>query len=244
MAARRRARSRGQTPARADVPARTRALAGPARLAGALAAASTPARPRPKRYDRAYFDRWYRGAGRIHRLAAVERKVRLALAAAEHLLQRPVRSVLDVGCGEGPWQPILARLRPGIRYTGVDSSAYAVRRFGRRRNLRLAAFGDLGAIGLEGPFDLVVCSDVLHYVPDAELGRGLRALADLVLGMAWIEVFTREDSITGDFREMKRRPARFYERAFRAAGLVHCGMYCFVHEGVGPQVTAFERGRG
>lgn len=210
---------------------------------GRRPAAGAP-RARAKRYDRAYFDRWYRGRGRIHRRAAVERKVRLALAAAEHLLQRPVRSVLDVGCGEAPWQPILHRLRPGIRYAGVDSSDYAVRRFGRRRNIRLGAFGALEEIGLEGPFDLVVCSDVLHYVPDAELRRGLRAMVDLLDGMAWIEVFTREDSIAGDFREMKRRPAAFYDRLFRAAGLVHCGLYCFVREGFGLGTTSFERGRG
>ena len=198
-----------------------------------------------KRYDRAYFERWYRDQRtRIHRRAAVERKVRLALAAAEHLLQRPVRSVLDVGCGEGPWQPVLQRLRPGVRYAGVDSSEYAVRRFGRRRNLRLGTFGALGELGLGGPFDLVVCSDVLHYVPDRELRRGLQALVDLLDGMAWIEVFTRADSITGDFREMKRRPAAFYDRAFRAVGLVHCGLYCFVRDGFGLGVTTFERGRG
>jgi SAM-dependent methyltransferase len=199
----------------------------------------------PKRYDRDYFERWYRHpATRIHVTSMVERKVRLALAAAEYLIQRPVRTVFDVGCGEGPWQPILARLRPGVRYTGVDSSEYAVRRFGRRRNLRLGSFGGLGALGLEGPFDLIVCSDVLHYVPAGELRRGLRVLASLLEGMAWIEVFTRADPIAGDFHEMKRRSPAFYDRHFRAAGLVHCGLYGFVREDFAPGVTAFERGRG
>jgi len=198
----------------------------------------------PKRYDRDYFERWYRDpATRIHVGVMVERKVRLALAAAEYLIQRPVRSVLDVGCGEGPWQPILARLRPGLRYIGVDSSEYAVQRFGRRRNLRLGSFGGLGALGLEGPFDLIVCSDVLHYVPAGELRRGLRVLAGLLEGMAWIELFTRPDLIAGDFHEMKRRSPAFYDRQFHAAGLVHCGLYGFVREDFAPGVTAFERGR-
>ena len=198
----------------------------------------------PKRYDRDYFERWYRDpATRIHVGVMVERKVRLALAAAEYLIQRPVRSVLDVGCGEGPWQPILARLRPGLRYIGVDSSEYAVQRFGRRRNLRLGNFGGLGALGLEGPFDLIVCSDVLHYVPAGELRRGLRVLAGLLEGMAWIELFTRPDLIAGDFHEMKRRSPAFYDRQFHAAGLVHCGLYGFVREDFAPGVTAFERGR-
>ena len=197
-----------------------------------------------KRYDRDYFEHWYRDpATRIHVGVMVERKAHLALAAAEYLIQRPVRSVLDVGCGEGPWQPILARLRPGLRYVGVDSSEYAVRRFGRRRNLRLGTFGGLSALGLEGPFDLIVCSDVLHYVPAGELRRGLRSLASLLDGMAWIELFTRPDSIAGDFHEMKRRRPEFYDRQFHAAGLVHCGLYGFVREDFAPGVTVFERGR-
>jgi SAM-dependent methyltransferase len=198
-----------------------------------------------KRYDRVYFERWYHDPRtRIHRRAAVARKVRLALHTAEYLLQRPVRSVLDVGCGEAPWQPILQLLRPGVRYAGVDSSEYAVRRFGRRRNLRLGGFAELGALGLDGPFDLVVCSDVLHYVPDRELAPGLDALSGLLGGVAWIEFFTRADSIAGDFDEMKRRPAAFYDRCFRRAHLVHCGLFCFVREDFAPGVASFERGRG
>ena len=53
-----------------------------------------------KRYDRAYFDHWYRGE-RVRPRAELERRVRLALAAAEYALGRPVRRALDVGCGEG-----------------------------------------------------------------------------------------------------------------------------------------------
>jgi len=198
----------------------------------------------PKRYDRAYFDRWYRNPRtRIHVRAAVERKVALAVAATEHLIQQPVRRVLDVACGEGTWQPILARLRPRARYTGVDSSEFAVRRWGRRRNLRLGTFGDLGSLGLEGPFDLIVCSDALHYVPDLELAPGLAALRSLLGGVAWIELFTSADSITGDFREMKRRSPAFYDRLLQRAGLVHCGLFAFVRDDFAPGVTAFERGR-
>lgn len=196
-----------------------------------------------KRYDRAYFDRWYRNRRtRLHHRAMVERKVALALHAAEYLLGRRVKSVLDVGCGEAPWQPILHRLRPSARYAGVDSSAYAVRRFGRRRNIRLGTFGTLGELGLEGPYDLAVCSDMLHYVPAPEIGPGLRAFADLLGGVAFIEVFTSADAIVGDMREIQRRPPSFYARRFRAAGLIPCGLYCFVRGDFGPGLTAFERG--
>ncbi|MEO5617386.1 MAG: class I SAM-dependent methyltransferase [Candidatus Eisenbacteria bacterium] len=175
---------------------------------------------------------------------AVARKAALAVAAAEYLLQRPLRRVLDVGCGEGAWQPIVARIRPHARYIGVDSSDFAVRRWGRRRNLRLGTFGQLGALDLGGPFDLIVCSDVLHYVPASELTAGLGAMRKLLDGVAWIEVFTSADLITGDFRDMKRRSPATYDRQLRRAGLVHCGLFTFVRDDFAPGLTAFERGRG
>ena len=98
-----------------------------------------------KRYDRDYFDRWYRrgGIGGARRLA---RKVALAVAMAEYQLERPVRTVLDIGCGEGAWRAPLLKLRPDARYLGFDSSEYAVRRFGRQRNLHLAHFGDFAQL--------------------------------------------------------------------------------------------------
>ena len=196
-----------------------------------------------KRYDRAYFDRWYRRAGtRVHVGASVARKVRLAVHAAEHLIEGPIRRVLDVGCGEGAWFPHLLRLRPGIRYAGVDSSEYVVRRFGRSRNLRLSTFGERDRVGLEGPYDLVVCSDVLHYVPTSEIAPGLETLAARLGGLAFIEVFTSADDIVGDHRGLHRRSPGWYARAFRRAGLVPCGMCCFVREDFAPGLTAFERG--
>ena len=55
----------------------------------------------PKIYDQKYFDRWYRGRT-IGTRAEVERLVTLAVATAEYHLERPIHSVLDIGCGEGP----------------------------------------------------------------------------------------------------------------------------------------------
>ena len=69
------------------------------------------------------------------------------MAAAEHLLGYRMKSVLDVGCGEGPWRAHLKKLRPGVRYAGMDSSAYAVKRYGRTRDIRLGTVGALGEAG-------------------------------------------------------------------------------------------------
>jgi hypothetical protein len=134
--------------------------------------------PGPKRYDRAYFDRWYRRAGtRVHVGASVARKVRLAVHAAEHLIERPIRRVLDVGCGPAP-----------------------------------------------------------------AIAPGLEALAGRLAGVAFIEVFTAADSITGDRSGLQRRAPEWYARAFRRAGLVHCGLCCFVREDFAPGLATFERG--
>ena len=172
----------------------------------------------------------------------LERRVRLALAAAEYLLERPVRTVLDVGCGEAPWRAILRRLRPRLRYTGVDSSEYAVRRFGKRRNIRFGRFGDLGTLALPGRFDLVVCSDVLHYVPTHELLPGLTALRTLLGGVAFVELFAAEDDVMGDDVEFHQRSAARYRKIFRAAGLTPIGLHCWVGPELADQLLRFERG--
>jgi SAM-dependent methyltransferase len=197
----------------------------------------------PKRYDRAYFDRWYRNprSAVVHR-GVLARRVQFAVAAAEYLLERPIRRVLDVGCGEAPWRALLKLARPGVRYTGVDSSAYAVGRFGRRRNVILGRFGDLGRLGLRGRFDLIVCSDVLHYVSTPEAGRGLKAMARLLGGLAWIEVFTAEDDTVGDDVGFQPRRAAGYRRLFRAAGLVPLGLHCYVTRKFEERLTTFESG--
>src|SRR5437868_8762227 len=118
----------------------------------------------PRSYDRASFDRYYRSpATRVRTAAEVGRMVRFVLATADYVLGRPVRTVLDVGAGEGNWLPVLRRLRPGIVYQGVDPSAYAVARFGRRRNLLLGDVASLDELPLRDGYDLVVANGVLNY---------------------------------------------------------------------------------
>ena len=126
------------------------------------------------RYDRAYFDRWYRDPKtRVKSSAAIRRKAALSLSVAEYYLERPVRTVLDVGCGEGNWLPALRSLRKGIRYTGVDASSYAVGRYGKSRNIRLGTFDTLEEIGLADDYDLIVCSDTSSIFPFMNSRRAL-----------------------------------------------------------------------
>ena len=197
-----------------------------------------------KQYDRAYFDRWYRDPRmRVATDVAVARKVHLVVSVAEALLQRRVRSVLDVGCGEAAWRAPLKTMRPAVRYVGVDSSDYVIARFGRQRGIRRGTFGTLGTIErtLKGPFDVIVCCDVLQYVPALELDTGLRSVATLLGGVAYLEAYTSGDAIEGDRRAWHQRTVAEYRRAFRGAGLSSVGMHCWVGEELRASTAELER---
>ncbi len=201
-------------------------------------------RQMPKQYDREYFDRWYRNnRNRVTSPAALQRKVLMVLGVAEYLFESPTRAVLDVGCGEAPWQPILARLRPRASYLGIDSSEYAVQRFGARRNIRHGSVGDLDTLVERAQFDLIVCSDVLHYVEEAELLRGLDSMLALASGLLYLEVMTIEDAPRGDLTGWKRRNGDWYRRRFEAAGLVSCGMQCYLPKDFAPSAAELETTR-
>lgn len=199
-------------------------------------------------YDKAYFDKWYRN--RQHRVrtpAQIKRIATFTLAAAEYVLDRPIRTVLDVGAGEGHWQPILQAMRPKLRYVGVEPSEYAVARFGRKRGLRLGSVETLDRLHLHAEypegFDLVVCCGVLNYVPNRVLGTALEMLQIHTSGLSWLEIFTQHDEIEGDVAALKPRPAAWYRERFANAGLVPCGMHLYAPRDRAAGLTALETGQ-
>lgn len=198
-----------------------------------------------KHYDQAYFERWYRDpALKEHAIggtARLARKVAMAVATAEYHLERPIRSVLDIGCGEGAWRAPLLKLRPKLSYLGFDSSQYAIERYGRKRNLHFAQFGDFEYLRPCAPVDLLVCSDVMHYLDTRELDRGLPALAELCHGVAFLETFTREDGIDGDTHGFKRRPAKFYRQRLQSVGLMPLGSHLWLSPVHQDDTAALER---
>jgi SAM-dependent methyltransferase len=182
-----------------------------------------------KQYDRAYFERWYRHPRhRVTTRAGLERKVRMTVGIAEFMLNRRIRSVLDVGCGEAPWYPMLRTFRRDVRYIGVESSEYAVEKFGKSRHIKRGSLGELHRMKLPRVVDLIVCSDVLQYVPTPDVERGLRAIRRMLGGIAYIESFTTEDAMEGDHDGWHERSAAEYRELFRRAGLTQCGPYCYV----------------
>jgi SAM-dependent methyltransferase len=194
-----------------------------------------------KIYDRAYFDRWYRDSRhRVHARGVLARKASLTLAVAEYYLGRAVRNVLDVGCGEGAWRAPLKKLRPDIDYLGLDGSEYAVARYGRSRNVRRARFGELGELRFDQRFDLIVCSDVIHYVQAAELRRGLHGIAEMLEGVAFLELFTSRDALDGDKHGFIARSPKWYLATFAQAGLTACGTHCYLGPRLQTSIAALE----
>ncbi len=194
------------------------------------------------RFDERYFDHWYREEGFGSR-TRLDRKVDYAIAAAEYLLDRQVARVLDVGCGEGWWQPAIRRRRPKATYLGIDPSRYAVERYGRKRNLRLGRLADLATL-LDGeePFDLIVCVDVFGYVGNAEARDGLATIGRHLDGVALLEIYVTGDDIVGDVDDYHwRRPATF-ERWFADAGLRRIGPHLYTVASVAEDLTQFEVG--
>lgn len=195
-----------------------------------------------KLYDHAYFDKWYRDPRHaVASRAELRRKVAMVVAVAEYYLARPIRSVLDVGCGEAPWRAPLRALRPRAAYRGLDASEYVVHRFGASRNVALARFGQLAELRFDTRFDLVVCSDVLHYLGAAEIRAGIGGLVEMLEGIAFLEVFTREDGVTGDRDGYFSRAPSWYLRTFGEAGLTPCGSHCYLGPRLVRSFAALER---
>ena len=194
-------------------------------------------------YDRQYFDKWYRHPRhRVKTRQDMARQLGFIIGVAEYMLDRPVRTVLDVGSGEGQWSAVLKSLRPRAKYDGVDGSEYAIRRFGARRNLRLGTLGTIGSLGLDGPFDLILCLGVLNYVAADELKGGLRQLRKLSGGLVYLEIFTNADEATGDFRKSAARSPAWYRSVIRRAGFVPLGLHCHLPRELAGHAAALERG--
>jgi 2-polyprenyl-3-methyl-5-hydroxy-6-metoxy-1,4-benzoquinol methylase len=164
----------------------------------------------------------------------------MVVGAAEYFLGRPVRTVLDVGAGEGRWRAELRRIRPRIRYVGVDPSEWVVARYGHRRNIRLGSFEQLHGMALGRGYDVVVCADMLQYVPDVALKRGLHHIATLLGGLAFLEAYTTGDDMEGDLEGWHPRSKREYRRLFADAGLVACGMHCYLTRDVALNAVELE----
>jgi predicted TPR repeat methyltransferase len=145
-----------------------------------------------------------------------------------------------VGCGEGLWRAALRRERPHLEYLGIEPSAYAVERYGARRNIRLGDIASLDGLSIRERFDIVICNDVLHYIPAPALRLGMHALAKRLRGVAYLGLFTSADDIEGDLQGYLKRSPWFYRNTFENAGLRSVGMHCWIPESLAHDRAALE----
>lgn len=106
------------------------------------------------------------------------------------LVPPEVRTILDVGCGDGE---ITNDLRPGALVVGCDRSQAAL---GHVRVPRVIASSDALPF-CDAAFDLVLCSEVLEHLPEAVYRRTLRELARVCGQFVLISVPYREDMRLG-----------------------------------------------
>jgi SAM-dependent methyltransferase len=138
------------------------------------------------RFGAAYFRKFYTDPRtRVVTAAEMQRRAALIAAILCHA-QLPIRRILDAGCGVGLLRKPFAGVLPRARYWGLELSPYLCRRFGWIQ-------GSVVDYAPPKPFDLVVCYDVLQYLPDVEAARALENMRHLTRSALYVSALTRED---------------------------------------------------
>ncbi|MDX1512280.1 MAG: class I SAM-dependent methyltransferase [Gammaproteobacteria bacterium] len=137
-------------------------------------------------FDEAYYRRFYEDPRT--RVAAPEESRTLADFVCAYLkyMDLAVRRVLDMGCGMGTWKKEIRRHFPRASYTGVEYSGYLCNRFGWEQS-------SVDEFESDRPFDLVICQDVLQYLPDRRAASAIDNLASLCRGALYFAVLTKKD---------------------------------------------------
>ncbi|MGE0624497.1 MAG: trans-aconitate 2-methyltransferase [Pseudomonadales bacterium] len=161
------------------------------------------------RFDKAYYDRYYRNPRtRATTPAAVKRQAAFIAAYLRHL-EVPVRSVLDVGCGTGNLLRALGRAFPGVKTHGIEYSDYLCSRYGWEP-------GSVVDLDTDRRADLVICNDVLGYLDDRACAKALANLSAVTGSALYLGALTREDLGLCDPERTDgtqiARPLRWYRR--------------------------------
>jgi predicted TPR repeat methyltransferase len=161
-------------------------------------------------FSAAYFRKFYvNPATRVVSAAEMHSRAEVIAAVLKHC-QIPIRSILDAGCGMGLLRKPFKEMLPRARYVGLESSTYLCSRFGWQ-------LGSIANFTPRTPFDLVICYDVLQYLPDAEAAGAIANFARLSRAALYFSALT-----TADWREncdrrrtdraVHLRPGSWYRR--------------------------------
>ncbi|HEX2494175.1 MAG TPA: class I SAM-dependent methyltransferase [Steroidobacter sp.] len=180
------------------------------------------------RFDAQYYSRFYLNPRT--RVITREEMARRARTLAELVsrLQIPVRRILDAGCGLGWMRAPLLGAFPRARYLGLEVSEHLCRRHGWKHS-------SLADYRARARFDLIVCHDVMQYLPERDARRAMRNLARLCRGALYFHAPTTED--WRDNADHSRsdgavylRPAQWYRKRL-ASRFRHAGFGLHVRRG-------------
>lgn len=176
-----------------------------------------------RRFDKAYYDRFYRDPATRAVTPAAARRQAAFIAAYLRYLEVPVDRIADIGCGVGTTLRALARQYPRADTVGVEVSDYLCQRYGWTA-------GSVVDFASAAPFDLVICNDVLAYLNAADCARAITNLASLTCGALFLSVLTtddadRIDTARTDPRQTPRAAAWYRRRLDRHFLAVGGGLY-------------------
>ena len=175
-------------------------------------------------FDRDYYQRFYFNPRTAVTSRAEMRARANLIVGCVNYVGLPVGSILDAGCGVGLLRTPLMRALRRADYTGVEVSQYLCDRYGWHCS-------SVEKFRSRRRFDLVICYDVLQYLPELCARRAIANLARLCRGALYFGALTREDwrdncDQTRTHRIAGLRPGSWYRRelgqAFRPLG---CGMW-------------------
>jgi 2-polyprenyl-3-methyl-5-hydroxy-6-metoxy-1,4-benzoquinol methylase len=162
-----------------------------------------------ERFDKAYYDRFYRNPETRAMTPASARRQAAFIAAYLRHLDLPVGRIVDVGCGVGMTLRALVREFPKALARGVEFSTYLCERYGWQP-------GSVVDFEADQAFDLVVCNDVLTYLDDVACARAIANLARLCRGALYVGILTTDDAQLYDpdrtDPDQHLRPAAWYRR--------------------------------
>ncbi len=137
-------------------------------------------------FDEDYYERYYFDPKTaVTNKREMQARARLIAAYAQHT-GLPVKKILDAGCGTGLLKSWFKRYLPRATYTGIETSEYLCRRFGWQR-------AQIETYKAPGPFDVVVCYDVMQYLDPESATRAITNLGKLCRGVLYFTALTRLD---------------------------------------------------
>ena len=173
-------------------------------------------------FDAAYYRRYYEDRRtRVVTPAMQRNEVAFVLAFCRHA-GVTIERFTDAGAGTGWWAKEFARQYPDCEEIETfDASEAACRLYGHRR-LPLQKLSGRSA-------DLVVCRDVLRYLPDADADEAIRRLAKKCRGVLYLHLVTREDEFDEESSDLAGyfRPVEWYRSRLARARFRDCGMGLF-----------------